>query len=110
VTGVERVVLASANPDKAAEIAAILAEVLPGVVVEPRPVDVPEVVEDGETLEQNARLKAVALCEATGMIAVADDTVSRSTRSRTRRASTPLDTRARMRPTPTTSTTCSPRW
>lgn len=71
---VERVVLASANPDKAAEIAAILAEVLPDLVVDPRPADVPEVVEDGETLEANARLKAMALCAATGMVAVADDT------------------------------------
>ena len=34
----------------------------------------PEVVEDGLTLEDNARLKAVALCEATGLPAVADDT------------------------------------
>lgn len=66
-----RLVLASANPDKAAEIAAILG---PSVELVPRPDSVPDVVEDGETLEDNARLKAVAICEATGEAAVADDT------------------------------------
>jgi XTP/dITP diphosphohydrolase len=35
---------------------------------------VPEVEEDGPTLEANARLKAVALAEATGEAAIADDT------------------------------------
>jgi XTP/dITP diphosphohydrolase len=68
-------VLASANPDKVAEIAAILESSLGAAVgLVPRPPEVPEVVEDGETLEDNARLKAVALCEATGLPAVADDT------------------------------------
>lgn len=66
-----RLVLASANPDKAAEIAAIL-----GSVVEllPRPSDVPDVIEDADSLEGNARLKALALVAATGQAAVADDT------------------------------------
>jgi XTP/dITP diphosphohydrolase len=66
-----RVVLASANPDKALEIAAILGD---AVDLVPRPADVPDVDETGDTLEDNARLKAVALCEATGLPAVADDT------------------------------------
>ena len=66
-------VLASANADKAAEIAAILG-VVPGLTLVPRPADVPDVEETGETLEDNARLKAEALCAATGMAAVADDT------------------------------------
>lgn len=65
-----RFVLASANPDKAREIAAILA----GHDLVPRPAEVPDVEETGETLEENARLKAVALVEATGEAAVADDT------------------------------------
>jgi XTP/dITP diphosphohydrolase len=65
-----RYVLASANPDKAREIAAIL----DGFDLVPRPPDVPDVVEDADTLEGNARLKAVALVEATGEAAVADDT------------------------------------
>lgn len=64
-------VLASANPDKATEIAAILG---PGVDLRPRPADLPDVVEDGATLEANARLKAVAVVEATDAAAVADDT------------------------------------
>ena len=66
-------VLASANRDKATEIAAILGSV-PGVSLVPRPDDVPDVEETGETLEDNARLKAVALATATGIPAVADDT------------------------------------
>ena len=66
-------VIASANVDKAAEIAAILGAV-PGLTLLPRPVHVPDVEETGDTLEANARLKARALCEATGMAAVADDT------------------------------------
>ena len=66
-------VLASANPDKAAEIAEILGSV-PGLTLVPRPADVPDVEETGDTLEANARLKARALCEATGLAAVADDT------------------------------------
>jgi XTP/dITP diphosphohydrolase len=66
-----RLVCASANPDKVAEIAALLDGVVDLV---PRPAGVPEVVEDAATLEGNARLKAVAICAATGLPAVADDT------------------------------------
>ena len=68
-----RLVLASANPDKTREIAAILSAALPVTLV-PRPDDVPDVVEDGETLLDNARLKAEAVSSATGLPAVADDT------------------------------------
>lgn len=64
------IVLASANPKKAAEIAEILSAHLELV---PRPSEVPEVIEDEDTFEGNSRLKAVALCEATGLAAVADD-------------------------------------
>src|SRR6478735_1874594 len=66
-----RIVCASANPDKVAEIAALLEG---AVDLAPRPADVPDVVEDADSLEGNARLKAVAICDATGMAAVADDT------------------------------------
>ena len=66
-------VLASANRDKALEIAAILGSVT-GVTLVPRPDGVPDVEETGETLVDNARLKAVALVAATGIPAVADDT------------------------------------
>jgi XTP/dITP diphosphohydrolase len=68
-----RLVLATANPDKAKEITAILGTV-PGVVLLPRPSSVPDVEETGDTLVDNARLKARALVEATGLPAVADDT------------------------------------
>lgn len=65
-------VLASANPDKAREMRYVLEEV--GVELMPRPSDVPDVDETGATLEENARLKAQALAEATGLPAIADDT------------------------------------
>lgn len=68
-----QLVLASANPDKAAEIAAILGEV-PGLVLMDRPPSIPDVIEDGDTLVENARLKAQAIMQATGKAAVADDT------------------------------------
>jgi XTP/dITP diphosphohydrolase len=67
-----RFVLASANPDKVAEIRAILEPA--GVELVPRPAGVPDVDETGDTLLDNARLKAVALVAATGLPAVADDT------------------------------------
>jgi XTP/dITP diphosphohydrolase len=68
-----RLVLASANPDKVREIAAVLCDAH-DVELLPRPLEVPDVVEDGETLLDNARLKAEALVAATGLPAVADDT------------------------------------
>jgi XTP/dITP diphosphohydrolase len=69
-----RLVLATANPDKAEEIRSVLHDAGVDVELVPRPGGVPEVDETGETLEENARLKAVALCTATGLPAVADDT------------------------------------
>lgn len=67
-----RLVCASANPDKVAEIAAVLSA--NGIDLEPRPAHVADVVEDADTLEGNARLKAIAICDATGAAALADDT------------------------------------
>ena len=66
-----RLVAATANPHKLIEIAAILGS---AVELLPRPADLGEVVEDGDTLEANARLKAAAVCGHTGQAAVADDT------------------------------------
>jgi XTP/dITP diphosphohydrolase len=66
-----RLVCASANPDKVIEMAAILKDV---VELLPRPAEIPEVVEDADTLIGNARLKAAAICAATGLPAVSDDT------------------------------------
>jgi XTP/dITP diphosphohydrolase len=66
-------VCASANPDKVAEIAAVLQAA--GVELLPRPAAVADVEEDGDTLEANARLKAAAVVAAAGgRAAVADDT------------------------------------
>ena len=64
-------VLATANADKAAEIAEIVGG---SVTLLPRPASVPDVEETGETLVANARLKALALVTATGRAALADDT------------------------------------
>jgi XTP/dITP diphosphohydrolase len=66
-----RLVCASANPDKVAEIEAILGS---SVELVPRPPGVPDVVEDADTLGGNARLKAAAIAAATGEGSVADDT------------------------------------
>jgi XTP/dITP diphosphohydrolase len=68
-----RCVLATANPDKAAEITAIL-EARGEVELLARPNEIGDVEETGDTLLENARLKALALCEATGLPALADDT------------------------------------
>jgi XTP/dITP diphosphohydrolase len=67
-------VLATANPDKAAEIREVLAAAGPPLTLELRDPSVPEVEESGTTLEENARLKATAICAATGAPAIADDT------------------------------------
>jgi XTP/dITP diphosphohydrolase len=69
---VTRVVLATANHDKATEIAAVLA--LGGFAVEPRPSGIGEVDETGTTLEDNALLKARAVAAAARCAAIADDT------------------------------------
>ncbi|MEM9515361.1 MAG: RdgB/HAM1 family non-canonical purine NTP pyrophosphatase [Actinomycetota bacterium] len=66
-----RLVCASANPDKVAEIQDILGT---SVELAPRPPEVPDVVEDADTLLGNARLKAAAIGAATGEPAVADYT------------------------------------
>ena len=66
-----RVACASANPHKVAEIIDLMGGVVDLV---PRPKDLADVVEDADTLLGNARLKAVAVCAATQLPALADDT------------------------------------
>jgi XTP/dITP diphosphohydrolase len=68
---VTRFVLATANADKAREISEILGT---SVTLLARPPSVPDVEETGETLLDNARLKARALVAETGEAAIADDT------------------------------------
>ncbi len=65
-------VLATQNPGKVAEIAALLAPT--GLQVVPRPDGLPETVEDAPTLVGNAAKKAHEVCAATGRPALADDT------------------------------------
>ena len=64
-------VCASANPDKVAEMAAVLAG---HAVLLPRPAGMGEVIEDADDLVGNARLKARAVCEFAAAAALADDT------------------------------------
>lgn len=69
-----RIILATGNAHKKEEIGRIVAELgLPLTIVEPG-VALPEVIEDGETLEANALKKAREIASALGMIALADDT------------------------------------
>jgi len=69
------VVLASRNPHKVAELARILGQA--DLDLQIRGIDdfpqVPEVAETGSTFAANALLKAAAVCEATGLAAIADD-------------------------------------
>jgi len=68
-----RIVIASANPDKRQEMEDLL-EGLPVEVVslEDFP-GAPEVLEDGDTFEENAAKKAAVIAQFTGLHAVADD-------------------------------------
>jgi XTP/dITP diphosphohydrolase len=69
-----RFVLATANPGKAREIGAILDEAGLDLELVARPPSVPRVDETGATFEDNARLKAQAVRDATGDAAIGDDT------------------------------------
>ena len=72
-----RVILASHNLEKLAELQRILAAAVPSLkdeqVISSVGVDLPDVVEDAVTFQGNALLKARAAAEATGLPAVADD-------------------------------------
>lgn len=70
---IPRLVVASKNPDKVAEIESILDEIeLAADIV--RGLDWPDVEETGDTLEDNALLKAHTVVEAVGLPVLADDT------------------------------------
>ena len=72
-----RLVLATHNPGKLAELRAILTPLVPGLdpetVISAAQVGAAEPVEDGLSFAANAQLKARALADATGLPAVADD-------------------------------------
>lgn len=69
----KRVVVATGNPHKVVEIEAALAASGWEFVALHDLGDFPEPVEDGETFEANARIKAQAAFEETGLAALADD-------------------------------------
>ncbi len=64
-------VLATGNPGKVRELVSVLGD---HFTVEARPADVPDTVEDGETLVANSRKKADEVADHTGATALADDT------------------------------------
>lgn len=66
-----KIVLASHNKGKIQEVTDILAPF--GIEVEPIPEDFPEIEENGDSFEENAKIKARAVCKATGLPAVGDD-------------------------------------
>lgn len=73
-----RLVLATHNAGKLRELRELLRGQLPGLDVDAQVIDAasagaPDVVETGTTFEENALLKARAVAEATGLVAVADD-------------------------------------
>ncbi len=68
-----RIVVATKNPDKLREMAAVLAEAAPDVEIAIG-LEWPDVEETGATLVENALLKANAVASVTGLAAVADDT------------------------------------
>lgn len=70
---IPRLVIASKNPDKIAEIEEVLSEsTLAREIV--AGLDWVDVEETGETLEENALMKGRAVAEATGLPSLADDT------------------------------------
>ena len=68
-----KMVLASKNPHKLGEMNAILSQLGVEVVLESDVGADVDVEETGETFEENARLKAEAVMQATGLPAIADD-------------------------------------
>lgn len=68
-----RLLVATSNKGKLREIAALLSPHGIGVLGLADLPDAPEIVEDGETFAANARIKARALYEATGLPTLADD-------------------------------------
>ena len=70
---IDRVVLATKNPDKIPEIKAVLTVVLPRLEVI-GDASFPDVAEVGASLDENALLKARSAAAATGIPAIGDDT------------------------------------
>lgn len=78
MSGEPRLVLATHNQGKLRELRELLRGQVPGLDVDTQVVDAaaagaPDVVEDGVTFAENSLLKARAVAEATGLVAIADD-------------------------------------
>jgi XTP/dITP diphosphohydrolase len=76
--GIPRLVLATHNKGKLRELRELLRGQVPGLDVDTQVVDVaaagaPDVVETGVTFAENSLLKARAVAQATGLVAIADD-------------------------------------
>ena len=76
--GVPRLVLATHNKGKLRELRELLRGQVPGLDVDTQVVDAaaagaPDVVETGVTFAENSLLKARAVAQATGLVAIADD-------------------------------------
>lgn len=77
-TGAPRLVLATHNKGKLKELRELLRGQVPGLDVDTQVVDAaavgaPDVAETGVTFAENSLLKARAVAEATGLVAIADD-------------------------------------
>lgn len=70
---IDRVVVATKNADKVREVQAVLAVAAPGLELV-TDAEWPDVEETGDSLAENALLKARAAAMETGIIAIADDT------------------------------------
>jgi len=68
-----KVFVATRNRNKVRELEALLADTELTLLSYRDFDDLPEVPEEGETLEENATAKAVALAKVTGMLTIADD-------------------------------------
>ena len=69
----KKIIFATGNQGKMKEIREILAD-LDAEVLSLKDVGIEaDIVEDGKTFEENARIKAKAICEMTGEIVLADD-------------------------------------
>lgn len=71
---IQELVLATRNPHKGQELAALLGDLHIRIRTLAEFPDTPDVIEDGDTCEANAAKKAREIAEATGLPAVADDT------------------------------------
>jgi len=75
LTPIERIVLATRNADKIREMRKLFSSLPVTEVVGVEEIaDLPEVIEDGATLRENALKKARAVAEALGELCLADDT------------------------------------